>query len=213
METTMKKLVLATSAILLSAPAFAADLPRAAEPVAPAPYIAPAAFNWSGFYVGVNAGYAFGGDFDIDALDSADGFVGGAQAGYNFQFDPIVVGIEGEIAYADVSDKFADLEGTLNWRGSVTPRLGFAIDRFMPYLKGGLAFGDVEVKDATGKDDKTQLGWTVGAGAEYAVTDNVTVRAEYNYTDLGKDDFTTPAGTVKAGYKGSDVRAGVNYKF
>ena len=73
-------------------------------------------------------------------IDSGDGFTGGAQAGYNMQFNPLVVGIEGEIDYADISDRSA-LKADLNWRGSVTPRLGFAIDRFMPYIKGGFAFG------------------------------------------------------------------------
>jgi outer membrane immunogenic protein len=210
----MKKLILATTALILAAPAaYAADLaPRSVEPVAPA-YIAPAAFNWTGFYVGANAGYGFSGDFS-GGLDGGNGFEVGGQAGYNYQFNPLVVGIEGELDYSDVKDSFAGFKGDLNWRGSITPRLGFAIDRFMPYIKGGFAFGDVEIKDPIGSDDQVLTGWTVGAGAEYAVTDTITVRGEYNYTDLGKDTFSTPvAGTFKAGYKGSDVKLGVNYKF
>jgi outer membrane immunogenic protein len=210
----MKTLILASTAMILAAPAFAADLaPRAVEPAAPA-YIAPAAFSWTGFYVGANAGYGFSGKFEGTPADGGDGFTVGGQAGYNYQFNPIVVGIEGEIDYADIKDRFDGFKGDLNWRGSVTPRLGFAIDRFMPYIKGGFAFGDVEFSDPAGNDDQVLTGWTVGGGAEYAVTDNVTVRAEYNYTDLGKDSYTTPVvGTFKAGYKGSDVKLGVNYKF
>ena len=56
-------------------------------------------------------------------------------------------------------------------------------------------------------------GWTAGVGAEYAVTNNVSVRAEYNYTDLGTDAFNTNIGTFDGGYSGSDVKVGVNYKF
>jgi outer membrane immunogenic protein len=211
----MKRIFLTAAAILFAAPAFAADLPRAAEPVAPA-YIAPVAFDWTGFYVGANIGYGFKGDFDDNAdlgIDDANGFTGGVQAGYNYQFNPLVVGIEGEIDYSGISDRFEDVRGDLNWRGSVTPRLGFAIDRFLPYVKGGLAFGSVEV-DTGDKDDNVLWGWTAGVGAEYAVTNNVSVRAEYNYTDLTTDSFTTAeAGTFDAGYKGSDVKVGVNYKF
>ena len=67
--------------------------------------------------------------------------------------------------------------------------------------------------DGFGSDDSVLTGWTVGAGAEYAVTNNVTVRAEYNYTDLGKDTLTTPTAAASIGYQGSDVKLGVNYKF
>src|SRR4051794_34960213 len=124
MERKMKKLLLATAALVLAGPALAADLPRASEPVAPA-YIAPMAFNWTGFYVGANAGYGFGGKFDGFGLSGADGFVGGAQAGFNYQYDPLVVGIEGEMDYSDVNDKSGAFRGDLNWRGSITPRIGF----------------------------------------------------------------------------------------
>ena len=122
----MKTLLLATTALMLTAPAFAADLaPRAMEPVAPA-YIAPQAFNWTGFYAGVNAGYGFSADFGASGIDSADGFTGGAQAGYNMQFNPLVVGIEGEIDYADISDRFGSVKADLNWRSWISAP-GFAI--------------------------------------------------------------------------------------
>jgi outer membrane immunogenic protein len=207
----MKKYLLASAALIMAGPALAADLPVMAEPAAPA-YIAPTAFNWSGFYVGANIGYGFSGDFDAFGLDGADGFTGGVQAGFNYQYDPLVVGIEGEIDYSDINDGAAGFNGDLNWRGSITPRLGFAVDRFMPYVKAGLAFGSVEIKTPLGKDDQVLYGWTVGGGAEYAVTNNVSVRAEYNYTDLGDDDFNAGA-RVNSGFTGSDVKLGVNYRF
>jgi len=219
-ETTMKKLLLATAAILLAGPALAADLPRYGEPAAPAPaYVAPIGFNWTGFYAGANLSYAWG-DFRTGGtgvrLNDAHGFGGGIQAGYNLQYDPLVVGIEGELGYANSTDKFAGGKGTLGWRGSLTPRVGFAIDRFLPYVKAGLAGGDVEFKGVGGlggTDSSVLWGWTAGVGAEYAVTNNVSVRLEYDYTDLGKDTFINGAGAFKGGYKGSDIKLGVNYKF
>lgn len=210
----MKKLLLATAAIFAAGPALAADLPRYDEPAAPAQaYVAPG-FNWTGFYAGANIGYGWG-DYDTSAvrLNDAGGITGGIQAGYNLQYDPIVVGIEGELGYAGIEDKFAGAKGTLSWRGALTPRLGFAFDRFLPYVKGGLAAGQVDFKFPNGKDDAFMWGWTVGAGVEYAVTDNVSVKLEYNYTDLGRDTFTVGGVPFRGGYSGSDVKVGVNYKF
>ncbi|MDQ0471728.1 outer membrane protein [Labrys wisconsinensis] len=215
----MKKLLLATAAVLgLAGPAMAADLaPNYSEPAAPAPYIAPAGFNWTGFYAGINAGYGFSGDFGSATgrrLNDAKGFVGGGQVGFNYQIDPVVVGIEGELDYSDQKDSFAGSRANLNWRGSLTPRLGFTMDRFLPYVKAGLAFGETDLKVAgVGSDSNTLVGWTAGAGIEYAVTDNISVRGEYNYTDLSKDTFNIGGAAVKTGFRGSDVKAGLNYKF
>jgi outer membrane immunogenic protein len=218
-ETTMHKLLLASAALALAGPAVAADLPRAPEPLAPSAAIAPGAFSWTGFYVGLNAGYGFSGSFSNDAnlgLGSGDGFTGGLQAGYNYQFnqfDPLVVGIEGEVDYANIFASAGDARGDLNWRASITPRIGYAFDRLMPYVKGGAAFGDVKIDTGFGSDTNVLWGWTAGLGVEYAFTDNLSVRAEYNYTDLGRDTFTDNLGSLRAGYKGSDVKVGVNYRF
>eukprot|EP01036_Dinobryon_divergens_P051150 gene51150-68474_t len=120
LENIMKKLLLTTVAAFgLATPAFAADIPAAGEPVAPA-YIAPAAFNWSGPYIGVHLGYGFNGEFN-DAIDGASGFVGGLQAGYNVQFDPLVVGIEAEISYTDLSETSGPIKADLNWKGTIAP--------------------------------------------------------------------------------------------
>jgi outer membrane immunogenic protein len=213
----MKKLLLATAAIMLAGPALAADLPRYSEPATPV-YVAPAAFNWTGFYAGANVSYNWG-DFDTigttTRLNDANGFGGGIQAGYNMQYDPLVVGIEGELGYANSKDSFAGSKGTLGWRGSLTPRIGYAMDRFLPYVKAGVAVGNVEIKDATlgGSDSATAWGWTAGVGAEYAVTNNVSVRVEYDYTDLTRESLALGGTAAKAGFKGSDVKLGVNYKF
>lgn len=167
----MKKLILSTVALAaLCASASAADLPRRA--VAPvAPIVAVPVFTWTGFYVGVQAGYAFGQDkttlfvggvplnlgaIGVDTSYDTDGFVGGVHAGYNVQFGAFVAGVEGDLEYANVkgSRTLADAllapgysataSTEIGFQGSLRARLGFALDRAMIYATGGLAFANVE---------------------------------------------------------------------
>ena len=206
----MKKLLVSTAALLgFAGSAMAADLaPRYAEPMAP---MSPYAYNWTGFYLGLHAGYGFGGDFDA-LRDGATGFLGGVQAGYNWQYDPFVFGIEGELSYSGIGDSFGGVDADLNWKGAITPRLGFAFDRFMPYVKAGIAFGDVEFSSALFDESEMMAGWTVGLGVEYALTNNLSLKVEYDYTDLGRDNFALAAGG-NGGYDGHEIKAGVNFRF
>jgi outer membrane immunogenic protein len=147
----MKKILLSTVALMgLTVAAGAADLPR--RSIAPAPIVAVPVFTWTGFYVGVNAGYGFsdsnndestfflpGGSVlnspttagTLTILDNGsngdrDGFVGGGQIGYNLQFGSFVVGLEADLQYADLQgDRRNDLfGGTYSFVG--TPGLAFA---------------------------------------------------------------------------------------
>jgi outer membrane immunogenic protein len=149
-----------------------------------------------------------------------DGFIGGLWAGYNIQINRVVVGIEGEVAYLnfdeeeqdplieDISvgredDSIASFE--TDFYGALTGRVGFAFDRALIYAKGGVAFANVEASfrddsfddpvgatlDTDDSDDETLVGYTLGGGAEFAVTQNVTVRGEYTFTDLGEEVTTT----------------------
>ena len=206
----MKKILLSSVALLgLATGAVAADLPSRR---APAPIIAAAPlFTWTGFYVGVNAGYGWSND-DFDSVDLADedddgGFVGGAQVGYNYQIGSFVVGLEGDIQYADFGSEGAfigtdgatyDLDRS-DWFGTVRARAGVAFDRALIYATGGFAFAD----DANG--------WTVGGGVEYAFTNNLSLKVEGLYVSLDADnefdfDFDND---VDFGV----VRAGLNYRF
>ena len=91
-------------------------------------------------------------------------------------------------------------------------RKGYAIDRFMPYVTGGAAFGDVKTNiPGLGSESTTRAGWTVGAGAEYAFAPNWTVKAEYLFVDLGKFTCNLCGANVK--FNENIVRAGLNYKF
>lgn len=224
----MKRLILASTAFLaMSAAAFAADLPDRA---APAPFVpAPPIFTWTGFYAGVNAGYAFG-DFTGRGgalFGDADGFAGGGQLGYNVQFGQFVVGLETDLQFMDfeagrsaAGAAFPIGVGSraeLDYFGTVRTRIGFAFDRALVYGTGGFAYGGTEVTAVTGvgtfSDENTHVGWTLGAGLEYAFTNNLTAKVEYLYTDLDNETFVLGPVTTSAGAEFSTVRAGVNYKF
>lgn len=212
--------------------------------VAPAAIVEPAtAYSWSGAYVGAQAGYTVGGHVQdeyiyIDAAPwfnydlSPDGAFGGLYAGYNYQFsNNIVLGAEADFALGNVGASGATIEYAgydsstdIDWTGSVRARVGYAFDRFLPYATGGVAFGrfsfeeraeDYGVRQSA---DVNVSGWTVGAGVEYALTDNVTLRGEYRLTDFNKKDFTghDDAGLVDdfvAQIRTQDLRIGVAYKF
>ncbi len=225
-------LITGAAAVALSGPALAADLP--AQPIEPAPVTMPIAYDWTGFYVGAQIGYAWGStDIDIDGTDielspDADGVVGGLFIGYNVMFNQVVVGLEADIEATSISgdDDWDDDNGDLwhgdndsNWQGSVRARLGYAFDNFLPYIQGGVAFLDRDVSvhfegtDTRVEDSDTFTGWTVGAGFEYGFTPNITARVEYRYTDFVDSDFDFDGNDVNADLTTNAVRVGVAYKF
>ncbi|MFC2253691.1 outer membrane protein [Labrys portucalensis] len=251
----LRNALLAGVVILAPAAAFAADLaPPPVEPVAPE--IVPS-FTWTGFYAGLSAGYGRGNlDTDLKAVptargqelenalgfglnggvarvkDTANGFVGGGQIGYNYQLDPHwVIGAEADLQYAGLDSKKTfigdqnipvTVKTELDWFGTARLRAGYAFDNVLVYGTGGLAYGHVKSKVTTGgtnlSGSETKFGWALGAGAEYALTQNWTIRAEYLYVDLGKAETIKANSdiaqvTAKADVSVHTVRAGVNYKF
>lgn len=228
----MKSILLASAVLLVSVGAA-----RAADFAA----TAPAGFVWTGGYVGLQAGYAWGDSFHTDEnedridYDPRGGF-GGAYAGYNYQFsNNVVLGGDADINFSDIDNNRApftwggDTEpdqshfGTadVKWTGAIRGRLGYAIDRFMPYLAGGVAFAkyDVNLDHGDGyihfKRSATLTGWTIGGGVEYAATDNLLLRAEYRYTDYGSErwDDDNWGNGMDLDLKTNDIRLGVAYKF
>ncbi|MBB5753642.1 outer membrane protein [Prosthecomicrobium pneumaticum] len=208
----MKKLLLAGAASLaLTGAAAAADLTYEAPPaVAPAPVISSSVFNWSGFYAGVHGGWGWT-TADVDSFGDVDGdgFLVGVQGGYNWQMDQFVFGLETDFSYADISGSEAGFDGDLNWLGTTTGRIGYAMDNVLVYAKGGVAYGEGEADSGVADESNWHVGWTAGAGLEYGFTQNVTGRLEYSYVDLGSEnylgtdvDFTTHI-----------VKAGLNFKF
>lgn len=219
----MKKYLLASVAalgILAAGAASAADLPSRKGPVV-APVYVPV-FTWTGFYVGANAGYGWGNvnanGFTLTNTGDLDGFVGGGQVGYNYQIGQFVVGLEADFQGADMSAG-SNLFGAsvkTEYFGTVRARAGVAFDRFLPYITGGWAYGNVKTSIpgiAFSSDRSHTGGWALGAGLEYAFTNNIVAGVEYLYVDLGEKSITTLAGSDKIGTDFSVVRARLSYKF
>jgi outer membrane immunogenic protein len=219
----MKKFLLATTLLALSAVATnAADLPRKSAPVYK-PVVAVPAFSWTGFYVGINGGWVRNqiSQRGNGKASSNGGLVGGT-IGYNYQLqNNVVLGVEGDLGFASNSYKgrsvvFAGdaLKFTTNYLGTVRGRLGYSFGSFMPYVTGGVAFGGTKERYVlfpnTFSKNQTSIGWTVGAGVEAQVWQNVTAKVEYLYADLGSSNYQTIG---KIGSKNHIVRAGLNYKF
>lgn len=222
----MKRLILTALAgatgLALASPGFAADLPRKGLPLAPVV----TAFSWSGFYVGLNGGYGWGkGDVSTllgSASISTKGALVGATAGYNLQTGNWVWGVEGDLDMSTVkgSDSSAlfcvlGCEVKNTWLGTARGRIGYAMDRWLTYFTGGLAFGDIKVSNGIGSVSKTQTGWTLGGGAEWAWSGPWSVKFEYLYVDLGNTtcDATTCLVATTAKWKENILRAGLNYRF
>jgi outer membrane immunogenic protein len=215
--------------------ASAADLPVAE----PAPIAVPG-FSWTGFYVGAQAGYGWGKTkADVPLLGGLNfkpkGGVFGAFAGYKVQLDnsPLVLGVETDFNYADQDGKrtLFSVPGLLSltgdskvrWTGATRARVGVAFDRVLVYGTAGVAYARRTAEaglnvpviglTATVKDTKWSVGWTVGGGVEYAVTDNILARVDYRYSDFGKDRFRLGPATVRTDLKEHRVMAGLAYKF
>jgi outer membrane immunogenic protein len=209
MKSKLLHLGFALVAALVAAPiaAHAADLGPRPSYKAPA-YIAPA-FSWSGFYVGLNAGYAFGkGDYGPATAD-LNGYLVGGTVGYNFQAGSWVFGVEGDFALAGIKEDVGGGEIKVPWFGTARGRIGYAgWSNMLPYITGGAAFAKMEINGA-GSESDTNIGWTVGAGLEYALWSNWSVKVEYLYADLGTYVFA--GGLVD--YNTHIVRGGINYRF
>ncbi len=210
----------------------AADLP-VTSPTRHGQSTAPASpYDWTGFYVGAQAGYGWGqsngtqnagGTFFPVVPYSIDptGALAGGHVGFNYQTGALVLGLEADLEAANVngSTAISAFEQTYFFNAkadklaSIRSRFGWARDRLILYGTGGAAWGHV----ATPPLDSLsgwRIGWTAGAGAEYALQRNWSVNVEYRYTDLGR------ASSFGATLNSSDdnkmnfhaVRLGVSYK-
>jgi outer membrane immunogenic protein len=221
----MKRLCVALIGVAtLAGAAAAADLPRPApQPYAPPAVYAPV-YNWAGFYIGINGGGGFGSSsWDLTGGRNIDGGLVGGTAGYNFQFGQAVVGVEGDIDWADISGSTTNgcplgCKTTDSWLSTVRGRLGYAADRFMPYVTGGAAFGNIQATTpGFAGASATNVGWTLGAGLEAALTRNWTGKVEYLYVDLDNFNCGLNCGagmvTDNVSFHTNLLRAGVNYHF
>ncbi len=206
----MKRLLLSAVAVLAAAPAFAADMAVKAPPPAPAPV---AVYDWTGFYIGANGGWAqshncldfvTAGGIVADGCATPSGGVVGGQIGYRWQTNQFVFGIEGQGDWADITntrlslvDPAVSIRSKTDAIGLITGQLGWAWNAALLYVKGGAAVtgSNVNVFDtATGlglaSASSTRWGATVGVGFEYGFSPGWSIGAEYDHLFMGHSDNT-----------------------
>ena len=224
----VKVLAAASLTLAVAGIAAAADMPTKAPA---APVVAPV--NWTGFYVGLNAGYGWGktdhtnttsgvttGDFDIK------GGVVGLTYGFNWQISRVVLGFEGDFDYAHINGTGglavcgAGCFTLTKWISTDRARVGWDFNGLLVYGTGGVAFADVQsglVPCTNGLTciSKDVTGWTVGGGIEAMFYRNWSAKIEYLHYDFGTKAGWQAAGpsTVTALDRGNIVRAGINYHF
>jgi len=177
-------------------------------------------YNWTGFYLGINGGGAWGtSDWNTTSVDVSGGLVGGT-IGYNWQLGQFVYGLEADFDWASISGSnsgapcVTTCDTHNSWLGTGRIRIGYAFDRFMPYITGGLAFGDVRASSAGfGTSTNDNVGWTFGGGVEGAIPGPWTAKIEYPYVDLGDNNCPGCAPASNVDFRTNIVRAGLNYRF
>jgi outer membrane immunogenic protein len=239
----MKRSLFAVIAlVVLSATrAFAADLwaPPPISYKAPPP-VAPPVWGWTGFYLGVDMGAAWASDTVSPVFDDTGTFprsnklptsgpLGGATAGFNYQFGSFLLGIEGDVGALAIANSNSDpgfvgeIDSINNgWYGDATGRLGFVWGPALLYGKGGWALFDGHASTTAAGFTATQTGtfsgWTYGGGLEYRLGGPWSAKIEYLHFDFGTKNalLTDTAGTVfpyANALTVDTVKFGLNYQF
>ncbi|QRI64662.1 porin family protein [Shinella sp. PSBB067] len=211
MRTLIATLVASTVSMAAFQVAHAADAIDEVPQAPAAEYSEPVVKNWSGAYVGGTATWQKG-KFNGQGQDRAHGFGGGVYGGYNMQNGQMVYGGEADLNYSGVDHNNGVFSAKQGANGSIRGRVGVDLNPVLVYGTAGIAASNVKVNRAGAKDDATMLGWTAGAGVEAFVTDNVTARVEYRYSDYGKKTFAGAGGT-RSGFEDHSVRVGMGVKF
>jgi outer membrane immunogenic protein len=191
--------------------------------------------SWTGLYFGANAGYGWGVGSGTNPVFAAtpttgnfaiSGPLAGGQVGYNWQFNAFVAGVESDVDWSNATGSTSSglcagvvCTNSNSWLGTTRARLGFAVDHWLFYGTGGVAYGDIKLSDAPAavgvNGSVTNVGWTVGGGVEYAALKNWSVKAEYLFVNLGSVSLAcTPAcGTTSGSINENIVRGGLDYHF
>jgi outer membrane immunogenic protein len=234
-------IALVCSLLVMPALANAADT-SVPPPLAPAPVYAPPPINWTGFYLGANVGGTWAQGNFTDSLfglnlNSGSDFITGEQIGFNYQIGAFVLGVDGTVDFSPndstghgVATPVGTIQATSNnkWIATLAARFGVGLDRWLLYGKaGGNWVGNsFAVNNLTtsmsipGSNSNGNIGWLAGAGVEWALTRNWTLKLEYDYLGLNSSSFTVPA---TAPFLGGDnfttnrnvqmVQVGFNYLF
>lgn len=179
--------------------------------------------NWTGLYLGGHGGWGAGGSdvsMAVDQTIDISGFLGGLHAGYNYQYQQVVAGVEGDIDWtnADGSETAGGrtFAADADWLSSVRLRLGYAFNNLLIYGTGGVAFGgyNLDIKGA-GPDaavSETLTGFAVGIGAEYAFTHSISARVEAMHYGFGEEDFKLGGNNAAVDLDLTTIRAGLSIK-
>lgn len=214
----MKRIITAllttVAGVGLMSSAFAADL--IVEQPAPMPGIVDVGGNWDGAYIGGNVGFASATTtFNGDELWGMDGWLAGAQVGYNFQSGDLVFGIEGSLDWSGVTGESNlygdDVTRDINWTGDVTGKFGFAVSTLLFYGKAGVAFANTTSHFFGDNETQTHVGWTAGIGAAAMVSDEISIFAEYDYSNYGVKAYDNSGGDI--GITSNAGKVGVNFHF
>jgi outer membrane immunogenic protein len=244
---------LAVAASALATAASAADMPVPAAPAYYPPAYRPVIYDWTGIYGGVHVGAGLLEDqvttttttalqpSGVQTKLSPFAVVAGAQAGFNYQIQQVVIGAEGTFTWSDISGTRATVSplptfsetsiSTPRWYATATGKFGFAANDFLFYAKGGAAWMGVNYTQATSTGtgnvssqtiSDTRSGFTVGGGIEFGMTENLSARLEYDYLNFGTKTYTfanlntAPAPLVlpvSIRSSTSLISAGINYRF
>jgi outer membrane immunogenic protein len=170
------------------------------------------AAGWDGAYVGAKGTYQWGkvkngGEYD------AKGLGGGLYGGYNLQNDKIVYGGEADLNYSGISSKTNGVEAEQRLNGSVRGRVGYDLSPALVYGTAGVAATSLKASDQTSSDSKTLFGLTVGAGVETKITDSITARTEYRFTNYQTQTFKLESGARDRGLTEHQVNVGLGVRF
>jgi outer membrane immunogenic protein len=227
----MRKLAIfaaAAAMIGMGGVANAADLGGYKDDVAYAP-----SFTWTGFYLGGHGGGGWGSSSwdwadckGCNTDSSPSGGLGGIQAGYNLQLRNVVLGLEGTVSWGSLEDSAVyKYDGSytdtteVTWLADISLRAGLALDRTLLYAKTGVVWGGFEHTE-TGPGGYSahaatdnQVGWLIGGGAEFALTQNWSAKVEYNWMTFGDGSFNIAGDQIGAAQDVSVIKGGINYRF
>ena len=215
----MKKLLIAGATAfacaVIAGPASAEDNTFGPEP----------SFDWSGFYLGLQGGYAWSkDDWEVGNVSfDSDGMLLGGTAGFNGDTGSWVFGAEADISWADVSGEQSGCgiggacETKMEYFGTFRGRLGYdlgSVDQgLLVYGTGGIAMGGLNYKSAGGGEDfNTGTGWVLGGGVETTFGETSSAKLEYLHYEL-EADATLSTAAFNPNTKGDIVRAGYNFRF
>ncbi|MGL5446269.1 MAG: outer membrane protein [Rhabdaerophilum sp.] len=168
-----------------------------------------AVVNWGGVYAGLNAGYGWGRANSA----SISGFGIGGHLGANVQQGAGVFGGEIDLGYTGIDYRGFSDTFQQKWLASARLRAGYAFDRFLPYVTGGLAYTTGTLKNASGKADQSHFGYVIGIGAEAMLTDRVSARVEVLHYGFARERYALPVGSRNTSINTNLLRFGLSYRF